>query len=257
MYLSYLLDVLASTEMELARFNAHRTSSSPDAEISLGSGKHLRWITDSSRVESTYYNRALTKRVGELSPEALDELPISVAAVELRPSETSSRGADVMLAAGFRPVGTLCYLAMRPPRERLTLTQPVRQLPKTQTDLFFDLLESAGTPFPRERRASKACYYCTDEFQSFVVEESPGSALGWSTMFRSGNFAYLGNSYTKPEARCRGVQSALLAARLNAAAAAGAEPIFTDVEHGSQSHANCERIGFRAVTVNTIWERRT
>ena len=256
MYLSHLLDVLASAEMEFARFNARRTSSSPDAEISLGAGKHLRWLTDSSRPQSTYYNRALTKRVGELPPDALDDLPISVAAVELRPSETNSNGTDAMLAAGFRPVGTLCYLAMRPPLERLAVKQPVRRLPKTQTDLFFDLLESSGTPFPDERRASKACYYCTDEFQAFVVAENPGSALGWSTMFRSGNFAFLGNSYTRPEARGRGVHSALLAARLNAAAEAGVEHIFTDVEHGSQSHANCERIGFRAVTVNTIWERR-
>lgn len=53
-----------------------------------------------------------------------------------------------------------------------------------------------------------------------------------------------------------GVHGALLAARLNAAAGMGLEVAYTDVEHGSQSHYNCERAGFRTLTINTIWERQ-
>lgn len=251
-----LLDILAGAELEFARFNAQRTCASPEAEIGLGAGGHLRWLTDRSRPGNAYYNRAIAERAGDLPTKAIAEMPSTVVSFELRPSETQPGIADALLASNFRPAATLCYLAMRPPPQRLEASHPVERLPHSRTDFFFDLLESAGTPFPPERRASKRRFYCTDEFQAFVVVDDSGSPLGWSTLFRARNFAFLGNSYTRPEVRCRGVHAALLAARLNAAIGDGVDHIFTDVEHGSQSHSNCERAGFRTVTVNTLWERR-
>jgi hypothetical protein len=65
----------------------------------------------------------------------------------------------------------------------------------------------------------------------------------------------LGNAYTRPDQRGQGAHAALLAARLNAAALAGASAIYTDVEHGSQSHFNGERAGLRTLSINTIWTR--
>lgn len=255
MPLPQLLDVLAAAELAFARFNAERTSASPDADIGIATSTHFRWLADASRPGHAYYNRAVALHVGVLPPEALGELPDTVAAIELRPAETESATANALLDRGFRPAGALCYLAMRAPLEQLDPRMPVHRLADTQTDLFFDLLESAGTPFPPTRRAAKRHLYCTATFQAFVVTETTGQILGWSTMFLDATFAFFGNSYTRPEARGRGVHAALLAARLNAAADAGVKNVFTDVEHGSQSHANCERIGFRTVTVNTIWQR--
>lgn len=114
----------------------------------------------------------------------------------------------------------------------------------------------AGTPFPPARRAAKQRYYCSDAFQFFIATEPTGAVLGWSTLFLDGGTAFLGNAFTRPQARGRGVHAALLAARLNAAAQAGGERVFTDVEHGSQSQANCERLGLRTVTLNTLWLRQ-
>jgi predicted acetyltransferase len=75
-------------------------------------------------------------------------------------------------------------------------------------------------------------------------------------MFVNGKIAYFGKSFTLPQFRQSGAHRALLAARLNAAAEQGLEVAYTDVEHGSQSHYNCERAGFRTLTINTIWTKR-
>lgn len=250
-----LLDRLAVAELEFAQFNAFRTSSAPTASICMGSTKALLHLTDSSRPQSAYYNRAIAKEVGALSMEALQELTAGVIALEVRPNEVRLETANRLHALGFRPSDALCYLHAAPSRVPLEVKLHVTRLQAAQKDLFFDLLESAGTAFPSERRVDKAAFYCTDEFQAFVAKNAQGNILGWSTMFIRDEFAYLGNSFTRPEHRRQGAQSALLAARLNAAAGAGVEHVFTDVEHGSQSQRNCERLGLRTVTINTIWVR--
>lgn len=251
-----LLDTLAAAELALAHFNAHRTSAAEGAAIDLGGSPHWRWLADASRPASAYYSRAIARHAGQLPAEALAELPTALAAVELRPSEFRPDLAAALQAAGFRPEGALCYLAGRPPLERLLPAHPVRRLTASETPLCFDLLESAGTPFPPARRAAKQHYYCSDAFQFFIATEPAGAVLGWSTLFLDGGTAFLGNAFTRPQARGRGVHAALLAARLNAAAQAGVERVFTDVEHGSQSQANCERLGLRTVTLNTLWLRQ-
>lgn len=260
MPLSHLLDQLALAELEFACFNAHRTGTSDGACIHRGSTDHFEYVTDTSRPNSAYYNRAVGKAVCAYSPEALEELPATVRAVELRPAEIDPDATSRLHALGFRPSSSLCYLAIAPPTTPLPVKLPVTKLAPSQTDLFFDALESAGTPFSPERRAAKRLHYCTEQFQAFVALDAAGAVIGLSTMFMGlagGGTAFLGNSYTRPEARGRGVHSALISARINAAASLGVRHIFTDVEHGSQSHANCERVGFRTASVNFIWQRQT
>ncbi len=175
--------------------------------------------------------------------------------MEIRPAEVQPQIVNQLLATGIRPGSSLCHLSALAPAKPMEVQLQVTRLDRTQTDPFFDLLESSGVPFPPERRAAKQHFYCTEQFQPFVATDVKGSVMGWGTTFLNEDSAFLGNAFTHPEMRGRGAQTALLAARLNAAAAAGVADIFTDVEHGSQSHANCERAGFRTITINTIWER--
>ncbi len=250
-----LLNRLAAAELAFAQFNAHRTSTSIDADIRSLQTQGLQGLIDGSRPGVAYYNRAMATEVGHLTADALDELPAAVLALELRPSEVQPDTVKQMLALGFRPSGSLCYLAAVPSTTPLPVKLQVMRLGETQTDLFFDLLESSGAAFPPERRQAKRHFYCTAQFQAFVATDPQGTPMGWGTMFLHAGVAFLGNSYTRPECRGRGAHSALLAARLNAASDAGVSHIFTDVEHATQSHANCERAGLRTITVNTIWER--
>lgn len=250
-----LLDRLADAELAFADFNARRTSASPSACICRGATRSLLYLTDSSRPSSAYYNRAVAKAAGGLSPEALDELPAGVVALEVRPSEFRADTAQRLLALGFRPDSALCYLHKRPSRMPPAAGPRVTRLGPVQKDLFFDLLQSAGTAFPAQRRAAKADFYCTGQFHAFVAMDAQGKVLGWSTMFLGNECAFLGNAYTPPESRRCGAHTALLVARLNAASDAGVDHVFTDVEHGTQSHRNCEGLGLQTLTINTIWVR--
>ena len=249
------LDRLARAELAFTAFNAHRTSAAVETGIELLETEPWLHVCDPSRPQHPYYNRALAAHVGSLTPEALDTLPAAVVAIELRPSELDPALADALLDRGFRPRGTLCFLrapATRQPSPRL---YAVERLVPTQVDVFLDALESAGTPFPPERRAAKREFYCTDRFPAFVARDPQGEIAGWATMFVHDGSAFLGNAYVRPQQRGLGVHAALLAARIDAAAVAGLDEVFTDVEHGSQSHGNCERAGLGTLAVNTTWQR--
>lgn len=249
------LDRLARVELAFAAFNAHRTSAEPETRIAYREVAPWLHVCDPSRPLHPYYNRALAVRVGSLRSEALDTLAEAVVAIELRPAELTPELADALLARGFRPRGTLCYLGAPATRRLGHRLHAVERLTPAQVDVFLDALESAGTPFPPERRAAKRSFYCNERFQTFVARDPQGEIAGWATMFVQDGSAFLGNAYVPPPRRGRGVHAALLAARLDAAADAGLDEVFTDVEHGSQSHGNCERAGLRTLSINTIWQR--
>ena len=65
---------------------------------------------------------------------------------------------------------------------------------------------------------------------------------------------YMAN--TLPEARGRGVQRALILARLEAAQNLGCDAVAVQVRPGNLSHNHLERVGFRVVYTKTVLERR-
>jgi GNAT superfamily N-acetyltransferase len=172
----------------------------------------------------------------------------------VRPADLTPATSRFLLREGFAPRGQLCYLARRPAAVPATAGS-VERLAPSRADEFLDLLALQGVDFPPERRDAKRGYYSTDRFQAFVARGADGAAHGWATMFVSDGSAFFGNSYTLPAFRKRGAHGSLLAARLTAASDLGLEIAFTDVEHRSASHDNCERAGFRTLTINTIWSR--
>lgn len=77
-----------------------------------------------------------------------------------------------------------------------------------------------------------------------------GAALG----FRKG-IASLSGASTLPEFRNRGVQTALLQARVARAKAAGCDLAMSIAQPGSASHRNIERLGFRVVYTRVKFQR--
>lgn len=250
---------LVGAELAVAHFNARRTcaAGSEDA-IRRGAVAGFEVLLDASRPSNPYYNRAVPTGSAALSDDSLEALPAGVVALETAPAQLDPGSAERLAARGYLPAWQLCYLAAEP-REHVGvgLAGPaVVRLGANERERFFDLLEIEGVPFPPERRAAKAAHYCTDGFRSYVALAQHGEPTAWSTMYVGDGFAFLGNSFTRPEHRRRGAHAALLAARIADAAALGLAIAFTDVEHGSQSHANCERAGFRTLTIRMIWTKR-
>jgi GNAT superfamily N-acetyltransferase len=254
MNLRAALERLVEAELTLAHFNALRTTTAPDgAPISGGETPQFHFLLDATRPTSSYYNRAVARGADAIAEPALAELPAGIVAIETQPAALTPESARLLLSRGFAPEYQLCYLACAP---RAGLRAPgVERLGPAQVDELFDLLQRQGVEFPPQRRAAKRQHYCTAQFQAFVARGDDGEARGWTTMFVGEGYAFFGNAYTLPEFRRSGVHSALLAARLAAAAELGATVAYADVEHQSQSHLNCERAGFRTLSINTIWTR--
>jgi N-acetylglutamate synthase-like GNAT family acetyltransferase len=241
--------------MGFAHFNARRTSAAPDDTlIQRGTTDAFEYVLDPGRPASTYYNRAVGRSPDAVSRDALRALPNGIVGLETTPGQLTPETSALLSELGFQPVYPLCYLGLVP-TGRLAVTREVRRLDASQVEQFFDLLQLEGVEFPAEKRARKRGFYCTEQFQTYVAYDAANTACGWTTMYVEGKVAFFGNSFTLPQYRRAGAHSALLAARLNAAAEMNLEAAYTDVESGSQSHANCERAGFRTLTINLIWRR--
>jgi GNAT superfamily N-acetyltransferase len=256
MNLRSALEQLPEAELTVAHFNALRTTPAPDvADIARGTTPSFAYLLDRTRPDSTYYNRAVPYSPQALSPVALADLPPGIVAIETKPADLTPASSAVLRARGFTPQFQLCYLACIP-SGRQPLDWNVRCLGPTQVNEFFDLLQLQGVDFPPDKRAAKRQYYCTAHFQAYVATTTDGTVCGWTTLFIGAGYAFFGNAYTRPEFRRSGVHRALLTARLNAASKLGVAVAYTDVEHQSHSHYNCERTGFRTLTINTIWVRQ-
>jgi hypothetical protein len=248
---------LPLAEMAYAHFNALRTAAhESEPGIRRNTADAFEILVDPGRPTSTYYNRAVSRSAAaSLSDASVRKLPAGIAGLELTPAQLNPEIATLLLELGFAPAYQLCYLGVIP-GGGMPAGRQVLRLEPSEIDFFFDLLQLEGVDFPPDKRARKRGYYCTQQFQTFVVKAADGKVCGWATMFVAGQVAFFGNSFTLPQYRNSGAHGALLAARLNAAAELGLEAAYTDVAHGSQSHTNCERAGFRTLSINTIWARR-
>ena len=82
-----------------------------------------------------------------------------------------------------------------------------------------------------------------------------GRAAAAAKLFLHDNVGFFADAATHPDFRARGLQTALLRYRVEMAARAGAELIFSQAAFGSISHRNMERIGLRVLCNRAIWTR--
>jgi len=84
------------------------------------------------------------------------------------------------------------------------------------------------------------------------IDGRPAAA---AKLFLHDNVGFFADAATHPDFRARGLQTALLRHRVEMAARAGAELIFSQAAFGSISHRNMERIGLRVLCNRAIWTR--
>ena len=99
-----------------------------------------------------------------------------------------------------------------------------------------------------------SCFYAAGAF--FFLAELDGVAAGGGMMSIHQGVTSLGGAGTLPEFRNRGVQKALLRARLANAAESGCDLAMVAASPGSVSQRNIERQGFRVVYTRTKWLRQ-
>jgi ribosomal protein S18 acetylase RimI-like enzyme len=99
----------------------------------------------------------------------------------------------------------------------------------------------------------KSCFFAAGAF--FFLAEVDGVAAGGGMMSIHQGVASLGGAGTLPEFRNRGVQRALLVARIALATESGSDLAMVATSPGSGSQRNVERLGFRVVYTRTKFLR--
>jgi GNAT superfamily N-acetyltransferase len=130
--------------------------------------------------------------------------------------------------------------------------------PVTNADHMEDFLTAyvAGWGFPVKDHAqfkeNVRPWLRLPEWSLYLARVDGGPAAA-ATLYVRDKVAYCADAATDPAFRGRGLQSALLAARIAAAQAAGVDFIVSGAEFLSPSHRNMERIGMRIQFVRAIW----
>jgi ribosomal protein S18 acetylase RimI-like enzyme len=234
----FMLDWLEGTGAQLARFGAATAAA------------------DSSRPELDFVNR-----VYGLWPEDADQIA-GIAGfyrersvrgwVELAPSMRFERLAAALAEERAAQIGFHTML-VGPAVARTSADVHVESA--DDPELFADvLLRGHGVPEgARTRdRDSVARWKDTQGWRLYVARVD-GEPAGAALLTLDEDFGYLANASTLPEFRNRGVQTALIAARIADAAAAGADSVSSQAEFGSASQRNLERAGLRVAYTKAVW----
>lgn len=235
----FMLEWLAGTGAELERFGAAVAA------------------RDASRPELDFVNR-----VYGLWPEDADRV-VEIAAgyrergvrawFEPAPCKRFEELANALRAAGAGQVGfhTVVYGAAS---ER-PLPGVVEIDGTPDPELFADvLLRGHGVPEgARVRdRASVARWAELDAWRLYLARVD-GEPAGAALLSLDADIGYLANASTLPEYRRRGVQTALIARRIEDAAAAGCDAVCSGAPFGSPSQRNLQRAGLQVAYTKAVW----
>jgi GNAT superfamily N-acetyltransferase len=165
---------------------------------------------------------------------------------------------DLLCARGYRPV-ELSSVLQQPvtrPAGRTGGAITVRQAAREEASLWARVnAQGWAHEYPELRDFLEqfgSIAFNRDQNVNFIAEldGQPGAAGG---LFVHDGIALFAGASTVPEMRHRGLQAALLEARMTYAFENGCELAMMVTEVGSQSQRNAERMGFRIAYTRTKW----
>ncbi len=121
--------------------------------------------------------------------------------------------------------------------------------------LFAELLLTGhGVPASaRTRDAASVARWANIDGWRLYVARVDGRPAGAGLLAEDDDVGYLANASTLPDYRNRGVQTALIAARMADALASGCELVASQAQFGSASQRNLERAGLRVAYTKAVW----
>lgn len=180
--------------------------------------------------------------------------------IELTPTHASSEVYTSLTERGFYQSGfhTLLYGSTKANYAAVSETIMIRELEDHEFDRFGDIyVRGFGMPsFLKEdiTRNNQVLYGLPNwRFLGAMVE---GELVGVAVLYTNGECADLAAAATVPEARNRGVQSALLAERFKLAGSLGCDYIIGQAQFGSASQRNMQRAGMNIAYTKAIWVQR-
>jgi ribosomal protein S18 acetylase RimI-like enzyme len=227
-----------------------------------GTGAKLRRFgTAVAAVDPTRPELDFVNRVHGLWPEQADQVG-EIAAfyrehavrgwLELAPSGRFERLAAALSEVGGAQIGFQAVLqgaaAAEPHRDVDVERQP-------EPEVFADvILRGHGVPEgARVRDRASVARWAKIEGWRLYLARRDGELAGAALLAIDDDVGYLANASTLPDHRRRGVQAALIAARIADAQAAGCDCVASQAEFGSTSMRNLERAGLTIAYTKAVW----
>lgn len=200
----------------------------------------------------------------ELTPGALDEIErfFLDRGSEVMHEVSPFAGAatlDLLCARGYRPfeISNVMYRAVEPPTETHLANIKVRTVGPDEAQLWSDINAKGWThehpEFEEFVRDSGVLLVAREGSPCFLAEVDGAPGAAGALILHEG-VALFGGAATAPEFRRRGLQSALLEARMRYAAEDGCDLAMMVAEAGSNSQRNAERKGFRVAYTRLKWK---
>jgi GNAT superfamily N-acetyltransferase len=134
----------------------------------------------------------------------------------------------------------------------------VREIDSNELDVFLDTLNVGFGQDPAtlsDLRRNQSFWSQMRDWHLFLASVD-GVAAGAAVLSIHGGAGYLAAGSVLPEYRGRGLQTALIAARLECARARRCRVVSGGADWGSQSQRNMQRAGLEIAHVRAIWSNR-
>ena len=235
----FMLEWLAGTGAELERFGAAVAAlDASRPELDFVNRVYGLWPEDAERVAEIagrYRERGVRAWFEPAPCAGFDELAGALHAVG-----AGQVGFHTVVygAASGRPLASIVDIDSTP-----------------EPELFADvLLRGHGVPEgARVRdRASVARWAELDAWRLYLARID-GEPAGAALLSLDADLGYLANASTLPEYRRRGVQTALIARRIEDAARAGCDAACSGAAFGSPSQRNLQRAGLQVAYTKAVW----
>jgi ribosomal protein S18 acetylase RimI-like enzyme len=215
-------------------------------------------VVDPTRPELDFVNR-----VHGLWPEETDQVG-EIAAfyrrhavrgwLELAPSGRFERLAAALSEVGGAQIGfqgVLQGAAAAEPHRDVDVDVERQPEPEVFSDV---ILRGHGVPEgARVRDRASVARWAEVEGWRLYLARRDGEPAGAALLAIDDDVGYLANASTLPDHRRRGVQAALIAARIADAQAAGCEFVASQAEFGSASMRNLQRAGLSVAYTKAVW----
>jgi hypothetical protein len=166
---------------------------------------------------------------------------------------------DLLCTRGYRPIelSTVMHRAVEPAAIDENSPVSVRVPTAEEVELWADVsAEGWAHEYPELRESIQQfgrLAFAREQSVCFLAEIDGQAGAAGALCLHEG-VALFGGASTVPALRCRGLQAALLAARMHYAFEGGYDTAMMVTAVGSQSQRNAERMGFHIAYTRTKWQ---
>lgn len=255
----HIVQQIEAIEVELTKFNAKRSLSPTEKKLEISTMGNCMVLRDLNSPGNPYYNRIKgfsSKDIGLLE-EILRYYGSDSPCLDMTPNHMTEDVAQALSENGFIPKEQLVFMTTQPYQFQGESSVSIQVVDELRAEEFIRWigLSNGGTLYDQSLVDRVKSYFYAPNFLNYMISVADEPAA-MGSLFLSNNAGYIANDFTFEKFRGRGYQLELLKHRLSVAAKLGLETVYTDVEFGSASHGNMEKVGFKTAYINTFWMQK-